>query len=164
VASFKWYVINTKPRREDLVFMLLRNHGFEAFLPKINSRKKDKDLEPLFPGYLFVKLDLTDPKWIKVKYLPGVRRVVSYGNQPAVLSDKIVSLIKDRLKRNDYQSKKLLKLKKGDRVRFITGPFCDLEGIFTGELAGRDRVRILLNTLYLSLKVEVEADKVERVS
>ena len=58
-----WYAIHTKPRQEDLAAEHLRGQEFEIYLPMIKQarrfRQKWRDtIEPLFPRYLFIRLDL----------------------------------------------------------------------------------------------------------
>ena len=47
--SFNWYVVNTKPRQEDLAERMITQIGVDVFYPKINEKKG------LFPGYLFAR-------------------------------------------------------------------------------------------------------------
>ncbi len=162
----RWYVINTNPRCEDLVYQVLTKESLEVFLPKIPKRssKRAKSaskraLEPLFPGYIFVKLDLIAYGWVKIKYLQGVRKLLCFGGSPVPVSEEIIVSIEQKIKTGGYP-KKSLSLKVGDKVRFTKGPFEGLGGIFTGEVSGKERVKILLKTIW-SWPVKVEANSSE---
>lgn len=162
--SHKWYAINTNPRCEDLVYRTLTNASFEVFLPKINTKKHLKEVkEPLFPGYLFVRLNTELSNWVKIKYTPGVRKILSYGDTPTPVPEEIIITISEKIKGYAY-SHKVLPFIKGDRVKFTKGPFEGLEGMFTGEVSGKDRVRILLEAIYWSSTVEIEATELTKVS
>ena len=162
--STRWYAINTNPRCEDLVYSILRNESFEAFLPKTLGKSSEGKEEPLFPGYLFVRLNLNHSDWVKVKYLHGVRRILGAGNTPVPVSEEIITTIKRRI--NDIScSRDVLTFKAGDRVRFGKGPFNGLEGIFTGEVSGKERVKVLLEAIHSwSFTVEARADEFSRVN
>ena len=162
-------MINTNPRCEDLVYQLLTKESFEVFLPKIPKRssKRAKSaskraLEPLFPGYIFVKLDLIAYGWVKIKYLQGVRKLLCFGGSPVPVSEEIIVSIEQKIKTGGYPKKSLL-LKAGDKVRFAKGPFEGLEGIFTGEVSGKERVKVLLEAIYSwAFTVEVSAVELGR--
>ncbi len=160
-SQFGWYAVNTNPRSEDIVVSQLRNESFEAFLPKINNRRKN-GVEPLFPGYLFVRLRLDLAGWAKIKYLHGVRKIVGLGNCPIPISDTIIKAIFQGVESKDYSRKKSI-FKSGDRVSFETGPFAGLEGIFTGQFSGRQRAKVFLETIQRAFTVEVEIAALSRV-
>ena len=154
-----WYVINTNPKCEDLVQRILSNESLEVFLPKIPRKSSKKVHEPLFPGYLFARLNINSHDWLKVKYLQGVRKILSFGSNPVPLSEEIVANIKYKITDGNFE-KELLSFKTGDKVRFTKGPFEGLEGIFTGEISGKERVRVLLKAI-CSWAFTVEAKAVE---
>jgi len=145
-----------------MVYYALCRESFEAFLPKIPKKSRKRVEEPLFPGYLFVRLNLGLSNWVKIKYFPGVRKILSFGNNPTPVPEAIIATIKQKIKSNDY-SYKVLPFKKGDRVRFAKGPLEGLEGIFTGEVSGKDRVKILLEAVRWASIVEVETSELTKV-
>lgn len=151
----KWYAVNTNPKCEDLVCRLLSDAGFEAFLPKLKNGKRNV-FEPLFTGYLFVRFDLADPRWVNIKYMHGVRKIVGFGGAPVPVHDRIIGAIMRGVNDRDYV-RQTLSLKIGDKVRFLKGPFEGLEGKFTGEVSAKQRVRVLLDAMERALTVEVEA-------
>jgi len=154
-----WYVINTNPKCEDLVQRILSNESLEVFLPKIPRKSSKKVHEPLFPGYLFARLNINSHDWLKVKYLQGVRKILSFGSNPAPISEEIIANIKSKVTNDDF-GKESLSFRTGDKVRFTKGPFEGLEGIFTGEISGKERVRVLLKAI-CSWAFTVEAKAVE---
>ena len=84
----RWYAAYTLPRHEKVVADRLAEQRVESYLPLYsatrcwNRRKVDIDL-PLFPGYVFVKILLTDR--IRILSRPGIIRLVSFDGHPAVL-------------------------------------------------------------------------------
>ena len=160
----KWYAINTNPRSEDMVQNILEAN-FEVFLPRIEvnkRRKKQRTIEPLFPGYLFVKLDLNASLWSKIKFTQGVRKILCFGKEPIPVPNKVMEIIRSKSALMN-SSKQETPFNRGDVVRFTNGPFRGLEGIFTGERAGKDRVKILLKILYRAAPVEASLDSLIKV-
>ena len=158
--SKKWYVINTNPKCEGLVERQLHNLGIEVFLPKITSRRGRR--EPLFPGYLFVRTDFLNQQTTHAKFMHGVRRWLGLGGRPVSLEQSLIDFIKTRLGKTDGQGGPCFK--PGDRVRFIQGAFQGLGGVFVGNMSGRDRVRILIDSVYLNSKVDVSLTQITKVS
>ncbi len=151
----KWFAVNTNPKCERLVHDILRRESFEVFLPKIVNKKQA--VENLFPGYLFVRLDLDSPAWVKIKYLHGVRKILTFGNMPLPIPEAIIAAIKNR----DY-AQKAATWRSGDKVTFTKGPFAGLEGKFTGEVSGKERIKVLLTAVQRAITVEVDATELSR--
>jgi len=100
---------------------------------------------PLFPCYLFARLDLqTD--YFEVKYLAGVTGLVSAGADPIVVPDRIIEEIRARGV-NDVIEIHEVPFESGQPVRVVEGPFRGFEAIFERYLSGAERVAILLNTI-----------------
>jgi len=161
--SVKWYVVNTNPRCEDIVCHLLARESFEVFFPKIYRKSGKGKEEPLFPGYLFVRLSLDQSDWVKIKYLHGVRRILSFGGTPTPVPAAVMAAIDQRTE-NGAPHGPALSLKAGDRIRFRKGPLEGLEGIFSGETSGKERVKVLLEAIRCwAVTVEVGIDELSRV-
>lgn len=153
----KWYAVSTNPRCEDMVYRILSNESYEVFLPKITKIRDKEAMVPLFPGYLFVRFSLSSPDWVKIKYLQGVRKILSFGDNPMPVAEGVIAGIMQRTKSNDCMIEQL-SLKAGDKVRFTKGSFEGLEGIFKGEISGKERVKVLLNAICSwAFTVEVSA-------
>src|ERR1043165_1278710 len=86
--ELQWFALSVNVRHEKVVSQILGNKGFETFLPlytkrhQYDRRIRDFDL-PLFPGYLFCRLDLNAR--LPILTTPGVRRMVGAGNLPIPL-------------------------------------------------------------------------------
>ena len=64
-STLSWYLVHTKPRQEDVALAKLERQGYECYLPRmrierIRRRKAEDATEPMFPRYLFVRLDSSD--------------------------------------------------------------------------------------------------------
>ncbi|MCP3673942.1 MAG: transcriptional activator RfaH, partial [Gammaproteobacteria bacterium] len=85
-----WYLLQCKPREETRASENLENQGFTTFLPEISIAKKTKvgftETEaPLFPGYLFIKLNNEVDNCAPIRSTRGVNKLVSFGQTAAVV-------------------------------------------------------------------------------
>ncbi|MDK8463836.1 transcription/translation regulatory transformer protein RfaH [Marinobacter sp. SS13-12] len=140
-----WYALQHKPAQGDRALAHLQNQDIACFYPKITvekikAGKRTKKLEPLFPGYLFVNLEQTDPMWSKLRSTRGVIRVVSFANKPAAISDDVIRHIKDSLHTVAEQGG----IKPGQTVELDDGPFKGLSAIFQAY-DGEERAIVLIS-------------------
>jgi len=149
-ASNQWYLIRTKPGKERWVRDQLSPRLSEVFLPMLKARmprwgRLAMSVAPLFPCYLFARLDL-QINYFEVKYLAGVTGLVSAGADPIVVPDAIVTEIRARVI-NDVVEIREAPFDSGQPVRVVEGPFRGFEAIFERYLSSTERVAILLNTI-----------------
>jgi transcription elongation factor/antiterminator RfaH len=88
----RWFAARAKPKQEELALVNLSRQGFDAFLPRVRrppspkaKRSPKLALGPLFPGYVFVGLDIGRERWRAVNSTLGVMYLVRFGDQPAPL-------------------------------------------------------------------------------
>lgn len=146
-----WYLIHTKPRQEKVALENLERQGYVCYLPllpaeKIRQGSVDIIEEPLFPRYLFIRLDQTGTakSWNPIRSTKGVSRLVSFGNEPAKIDDGLVEL----LQKQEYTTRRAPRplFHPGERVSLAAGAFTGLEGIY--QLAnGESRAMILIELL-----------------
>ncbi|MEJ2210922.1 MAG: transcription termination/antitermination NusG family protein [Anaerolineae bacterium] len=144
----RWYALYTKPHKEHQVNNLLQGQGIETYLPTVRRkiRRRDRpDRVVYFPCYLFARVDFEATPRSSVAWMPGIRRIVSFGEQPAVVDEKLVRLIRRRL--GDIEEVGYGRLKQGDQVRITAGPLRDMEAVFDRPLSAADRVRVLLDVM-----------------
>jgi transcription antitermination factor NusG len=149
----RWFLINTKPRKEFQVENILSINldEVEVYCPKY---MKKNNIRAFFPNYLFIKI--ADEKlFYTIKYTPGVRKIIGNGKGPVIVPEEIIKAIKEReeegyvkiVRKNDD-------LRRGDKVKIEEGPFDGVEGIFQEELKDSERVKILVSLLLVETKKE----------
>lgn len=147
----RWYLIQTKPRQEARAEQHLRRQAFECYRPqRARSAGKGAVQEPLFPGYLFIRLDRHLDNWYPIRSTRGVARVVSFGGEPTPVRDELIEHLRQRL----AAPAQLPQFQPGERVRLHGGGFTELEAIFISA-DGQARSVILLNLLQREQKVRV---------
>jgi len=163
----QWYVVQTKPGNERRVETHLFNQEMEVFLPlyetfQYSSGKMVQNIKPLFPNYLFAKLDL-NVHYYKVKWTRGVNKILGNGNGPVPISETVIQTIMER-RGADNLVKLDERLKKGDIVQITSGPFKDLMGIFEKRMSGGERSKVLLSLIGVDVPVRISRLQIKIVA
>lgn len=164
-----WYVIKTKPRKEDDVRILFANANLEVFLPKIRERFYASTapiyrVKPLFPSYLFLRIDFQRAENIHmIKYTRGVSKILCAENRPLELDEKMIRAIQSRLN-GDGLIDCHLKINDGDRIRVRKGFLKDLEGILVKRASDSERVIVLLNHISAKVSAALHWTEIEKLA
>jgi transcriptional antiterminator RfaH len=146
-----WYALQSKFQQENLLWEQLCIRNIDAYYPRIFVRPvnpRAKKIRPYFPGYMFVNIDLDQVGGSTFQWLPGVARMVSFGNEFAPIPDHLMQAIRERVDTiNASESESFENFKPGDVVVLRSGAFAGYEAIFDSRLPGHDRVRVLLQLL-----------------
>jgi transcriptional antiterminator RfaH len=161
-----WYVVYSKPHKEEQAQFHLRTKGLEVFFPRLDLvrvAEKRKRIIPLFPNYLFVRFHLPT-EFHYVIWSPGVKRLVSFSDRPIPLDERVVTFLKQQTDGHGL-IKAHSQLRVGQEVEIRGGPFDGLIAIIQDPPDARGRVKILLKLLsrQISVKLGVEFIKGERV-
>jgi transcriptional antiterminator RfaH len=163
----KWYVIQTKPKKEEGAKLYLSTKGVEVFSPLIETfvprnGKMNKELKSLFPNYIFAKFEL-EKNYPLVRWARGVKKILGFGGYPVPISGEVIELIKKRTDENGIV-KKTHHFEPNDVVRIKTGPLRELCGIFDRWVSDSERVRVLLNLIGYQPAVELHYSMIEKVA
>jgi transcriptional antiterminator RfaH len=164
----RWYAVHCLSHRESSASSHLRHQDFPVFLPRLrktrrHARKFDVVLAPFFPGYLFVKLDLTRDRWRSVNGTCGVARLVMQGDAPAPAPIGVVESLLESCDEHGVVRQRRDELKPGQSVRILTGAFADLVGELD-RLDDTGRVRVLLDIMGGRIPVVLPRTYVARAS
>ena len=146
----RWYACHCLSHRESAAANHLRNQQFAVFLPRRrktrrHARKIDSVLVPLFPGYIFVELNLSYDPWRSVNGTYGVASLIMHGDFPLPVP---IGVVEQLLASSDEHGVVAWKpeLKPNQIVRVCDGIFTDLVGTLD-RLDGTERVRVLLDIM-----------------
>jgi len=149
--SLSWYVLHSKPNKEDFLFSQLRHREIEVYYPRLRVdpvNPRSRKVKPFFPGYLFVQVDLENTPLSGLAYVPGSNRVVSFDHEPAVVPEEVIHTIRQNVDRINADPDQLQnQLVHGDPVTIQGGPFEGYQAIFDTHLEGSERVRLLIKLL-----------------
>lgn len=164
----QWYIIKTKPHRDNSVTTLLTNGGFETFNPKIREisyrgQVRYFNTKQLFPCYLFLNIDFDNPQKIHlVKYTRGVSKILCTDNKPLPVEPLIVQTIQERCNSQGVVDRSIA-LKQGDLVRVKKGMLKDLIGILEKPIPAEQRIIVLLNLANYKMQATLHWSEVERI-
>ena len=163
-----WYVLHSKPRKEDFLLDQLRLNGFEAYCPFVRVatvNPRARKMRPYFPSYVFLHVDLGQSKASSLQWMPGATGFVSFDGIPARVPDGLIPTLRQHVESLNASGGELLhELKPGETVRIVEGPFAGYEAIFDARLPGSERVRVLLKLLQQrrQLSVDLPVGQIQR--
>ncbi len=158
--NYKWYIIQCVSNYEDKVKQALENkrqsEGLsedinQVFLPKAEkiSKAGRKNIKPLFPGYIFIEMVMTDNAWFIIRNTQDVTGIVGSSGQrtkptpiPQSSIDKMIAKIKDAPEAEAVKEDtefKIQDLRVGQKIKIIKGPFenqiVEIDSITTEEMS-----------------------------
>lgn len=146
-ADARWYAVHALPRAEERAARELAAQGFATFLPRIvrtvrHARRLETRTVPLFPRYLFVRLDPARERWRAVNGTIGVARLLACGEWPQPVPPGIVEALRASCDRAGVLAPQA-GWRAGQKVRLVAGPFAERIGELC-RVDGPGRVRVLL--------------------
>jgi transcription antitermination factor NusG len=153
---FPWYALQVASRCEKAVASGLALRGYSELLPLFRSRRKwsdrlqDVDL-PLFPGYVFCRLDVN--RRLPALLIPGVVRIVGVGKTPIPVDDDEIAAVQAVVK-SGLLAQPWPFLKAGQTVTIEEGPLRNVTGIIT-EIKGSEQLIVSITLLQRSLAVAI---------
>jgi transcriptional antiterminator RfaH len=165
-SLLRWYLVHTKPAGESVARENLERQCYDVYLPRIvesvhrGERRIDRTV-PLFPRYLFLRLQEGQQALAPVASTIGVSSIVRFGSRYTIVPDSVVCELQARADPQSglHRLNRESRLKPGAAVRIRRGPFEGLEGVFE-RAAGADRVVVLLNLLGQASQVCVSRDSI----
>jgi transcription antitermination factor NusG len=150
-----WACAQLETRRERTALHFLRLNGFTTYCPRIRTERPSRERERstwLFPGYAFVWIEL---QWHAARWSPGVIRLVSGGGaEPAKAPVSVIEGLKSRERNGLVVLPSSPRLKRGDPVQILHGPFAGQLALYDGQRP-RERVMVLLALLGSVQRVEL---------
>lgn len=165
--TIAWYVLRSKPNKENFLWGQVQAHQIEVYYPWIHAKAvnpRARKTKPYFPGYLFVHTDVEQMSKSFWRWLPGSQGLLSFDEVPALVPDGLVAAIRRKVDViNAAGGEQLVGLQHGDAVKIKDGPFAQYDAIFDSCVSGNERVRVLLKQLKdRMIPVELPAGLIER--
>lgn len=161
MGSARWYLVNAQTGRENLAEQHLKRQAYETFLPRAvktigQGRRARRTIASYFPGYLFVRLDLSSQRWRPIDSTVGVMRIIKVGERPSPAPIGLVEGIRDLVGESGLYEPSPPELSVGDQVKVVHGPFAAHLAVVE-RLDGPGRVRVLLTLMTQAIPVSMSA-------
>lgn len=144
-SNKNWYVVYTRPRWEKKVARTLEEKGIEVYCPlnKVLRRWSDRNkviLEPLFKGYVFVKVD-EQHKW-DIRQIDGILNYVYWLGKPARVKEEEIDLIRKFLM--EFSNVEVIQqnMERNTEVIIRHGLLMNYKGIVLDVMGNKAKVRI----------------------
>lgn len=180
-----WYVVHTYSGMENRVKTNLENRitslNMEEFIYEVHVPQEEVSeikngqrrivRRTVLPGYVLVRMDLTDQSWSAVRHTPSVTGFVGHSHQPVPLSLAEVEAMLAPAVVEDKQAPQLQKQKQveftdfyaGDSVMVVDGPFATLHATITEINVDAQRVKALVEIFGRETPVELSFTQIQKV-
>ena len=169
--ELRWYLVQCKPNAAQIAVRNLENQSFGTFLPlqEITQRKGNifqRQIRPLFPGYLFVQIDPDQGPWRQVNSTRGVARLVRLGAEPSVLPNEIVEALMARCDKQSVLRQTIEtqsgQLHTGNQARVTQGPFSGFIATIS-DIEPNNRINILIEIMGQTTNVAIDAGALQPI-
>ena len=165
-----WYVVYTYSGYENKVKVtlekLVENRGMqdkiqEIIIPmeeeiEIKDGKQKTSIKKVFPGYVLIKMIMTDETWYIVKNIKGVFNFVGVGEKPLPLTEKEMQTL-------GIEDIMNLDFEVGDTVRIITETFYNYTATIEEIFKDKKRVKVKVSMFGRETTVDLEFDQIQKI-
>jgi len=161
---YVWYAIYTRPNREKKIYELLQEEQIQCYLPLLKKLKQWSDRkkwikEPLFKGYLFVKV--SNKEFFNILNVQGVVKYVSFGGKAQAIPESQIESIITFINQEDKEiSITQENISKGEKAEVLIGALKGLQGEIV-QINGQSRILIRIETLGSCLYTNISKDEVK---
>lgn len=146
---------------------VLSGQALEVYLPthRVWSRRTmvPKEVEePVFPGYLFVRCNLTKETWLAIKKTTGVVRILGIGDEPVPVPDHEIESLRQVLSVQPH-IRGHPRLRRGDRVRVVKGPLKGVLGTLVEVARNKHRLVVAIELINRAVSANIDVSMVERL-
>ena len=173
----RWYIVHAYSNFENKVADSIREqahaqgldeHFSEILVPtedvvEIRRGRKVNTERKFFPGYVLVKMDLTDEAYHLIKNTPKVTGFLGTDKKPMPISDAEADRILHQVQEGIERPKPAVSFEVGEQVRVSDGPFASFNGTVEEVDEGRSRVKVAVSIFGRATPVELEFGQVEKL-
>jgi transcriptional antiterminator NusG len=173
----RWYVIHTYSGFENKVkqsieqrvaAMGLGQAVSQVLIPtetvvELRKGKRREASQKFFPGYVLVRMEMTDDLWYMIKNTPKVTGFVGPGVRPTPIPDEQVQIILQQVETGTERPKHRVLFSRGENVRVIDGPFSNFTGVVDEVKPEKGRLKVMVSIFGRPTPVDLEFLQVERV-
>ena len=173
----RWYIVHAYTNFERKVADAIRErakaagleHLFEEVLVpteevvEVKRGRKVQAERKFLPGYVLVKMEMTDPAFLLIKNTPKVTGFLGTDKKPMPISDAEADRILHQVQEGIERPKPAVSFEVGEQVRVSDGPFASFNGVVEEVDEGRSRVKVAVSIFGRATPVELEFGQVEKL-
>ena len=173
----RWYVVNVysgsekkvaESLREQAVLKKMEDKILEVMVPteEVVEIRKDKKVSAerkFFPGYILVKMEMSDECWHVVKNTPRVSGFLGSRNKPQPISDAEAERIIKQMEEGVERPQTIVNFEIGEQIRVNDGPFASFIGVVEEVDAEKSRLKVSVSIFGRYTPVELEFSQVEKI-
>ncbi len=174
--AHRWYVVHVYSGFEKTVQKMILEKAAKAGLEDkfeevlipveevVEARrgKNVKSERKFFPGYVLVKMDLSDTTWHMVQDIPKVTGFLGAANKPQPISQKEAERILQQMQEGAEKPRHAVAYEVGEKVKVIDGPFNSFAAVVEDVDADKGRLRVSVSIFGRATPVELEFSQVEK--
>lgn len=171
-----WYVVHTysgfeqqaKAALEERIRSSKMQDRFEEILVpsetvvEMKAGVKKTSSRRFFPGYVLVKMELSEETWLLVKSTPKITGFVGKGMTPPIVPEAEVKRITSQIEEGTLRPKPKVLFEKGETVRVTTGPFATFTGIVDTVNSDKGKLSVMVSIFGRATPIELEFAQVEK--
>ena len=175
--NYKWYVIHvysgSEKKVKDTIEEQMVTKNMSSFIEEIlvpteeifEIRKgaKVKTEKKFFPGYILIKMNMTDESWHFIKSQPKVTNFLGTKGRPASLSDKEAKKLIEQITESVERPRSNVIFEIGEEVRVSDGPFQSFNGLVEEIDEDKSRLKVTVSIFGRSTPVDLEFTQVEKI-
>ncbi len=160
-----WYALVTRSRFEKKCEKILLEKNIIVFLPtqkvirQWSDRKKEVEL-PLFPGYIFVKIDINNRS--SILNTDGIARIIRFNGVDTIIPEKQIEAIKIALSEQNIIEINDIEFYKGQNVNILSGPFKGFKGKLVRK-NNKGKFLITIDSIGKGILVEIGSSRIEKI-
>ena len=178
-APGDWYVVHSYAGYENRVRSNLENRiqslGMEDYIfqievpqeevTEIKNGQRKQVKRNVFPGYVLVRMDLTDESWSAVRNTPGVTGFVGHTHRPSPLTlDEVEKILAPRPEKAEAKAQaKVVDFEVGESVTVMDGPFATLPATISEIMADHQKLKVLVSIFGRETPVELGFTQVQKL-
>jgi len=173
----RWYIVHAYSNFENKVADSIREqakqrhleHLFDEIMvpkEKVTEVRRGRKVEAerkFFPGYVLVRMDLTDEAYHLIKNTPKVTGFLGSDNKPQPITDNEAARILHQVQEGIERPKPSVTFEVGENVRVSDGPFASFNGVVEEVDEARSRVKVAVSIFGRATPVELEFTQVEKL-
>ena len=174
--SKRWYIIHTYSGHEAKAMKALleraKSAGMEekfdeVLIPEetvveVVKGEKRTSKRKYFPGYILVRMDLTDETWHVVRGTPKITGFVGGDKKPPPISDEEVARMTQQIREGASKPKPKIMFEEGENVRVVSGPFANFSGFVDEVMVEKEKLRVMVQVFGRATPVVLDYTNVEK--